>query len=779
MTPSISADLPAGNIIVKNIDGKDITLDNDDRDTAYEWFYWKFKAVFPEAGVYRFRFARANKVGTCGPCVSRDRGATWEWLHPENTAHPHQEFTYNCEQPGEVWFCQAWPYLQTDWEKFAAEFKDNPHFSPSVLCHSLKKRAVEKAVVQEGTPARTVLLTARHHAQESMAGHALEGFLRAVLADDAFGKEFRQAMRVIAVPFVDKDGVEDGDQGKGRKPRDHGRGYLGDTPSIFPENAAICEIVDTEKPFFVLDMHCPWLRGGGTNEKPYLVQGDNPLCNLEIDRFSALLEQEAPAEAPYRASNNIPYGTSWNTSANGKPKAPGMATGKGLKRYCHPKPFVNFAETVEIPFANFGDKVVTRKEALAFGAALARAVLRYQKARVRIDAEAAAGKKQTARILFTGDIMCNPEQLAAAKRPGGDYDFTPIFRNVRELVKNADYAVGNLEMPFAGEQAGFSAKEYSFNTPDSFAAALKETGFDLVSTANNHCLDREYAGLERTLQVLDEAGIAHTGTARTPDERGKMLLKEINGIKVAFISYTYGTNAFANHYILPPERAYAVNLSMPQETLPGSVHLLDPMEKIAENMEKNGMQEKDSPQLQQLAADIAGAKKLADYVIVLMHSGGQYNPEPDPYTVFLVNKIRDYGADMIVGNHPHVLHRFEHVRGMPVFWSLGNFSFTPGSSPVNKEHPESVDNAVVEIVLEKTPGGTICAGGKLRIMRNIIEESGLSVVTPLAALAARTADAAKKAEYAAALRAAAAKFLRLPPDAPLEVQDSYPLPQGK
>ena len=120
--------------------------------------------------------------------------------------------------------------------------------------------------------------------------------------------------------------------------------------------------------------------------------------------------------------------------------------------------------------------------------------------------------KQRISLSFTGDIMCQREQLAAC-RTSGDYEFGPLFEPAAEALAASDYLVGNLETPFAGAEAGYTRELYSFNTPDSFAAALAACGFDLVSTANNHCLDRKLSGQKRTLDILDRAGIAHVGTA--------------------------------------------------------------------------------------------------------------------------------------------------------------------------------------------------------------------------------------------------------------------------
>ena len=201
-----------------------------------------------------------------------------------------------------------------------------------------------------------------------MATHVLEGIVRAALSDTPEGRTFRQNVALVFVPFVDKDGVEDGDQGKRRAPRDHDRDY--DGSSIFPETQAIRDWLDARKPDIMFDIHCPWLRGG-THEAVYLVGSPNPQMSAQMDRFAAILEKEAPPEAPYFKRNNILYGVEWNIAK--------YYTGGCTVIYYAAThlPFVNYAQSMEIPFANFGDVTVDRNSALLFGAAFLRALLIY------------------------------------------------------------------------------------------------------------------------------------------------------------------------------------------------------------------------------------------------------------------------------------------------------------------------------------------------------------------------------------------------------------------
>lgn len=363
--PVISKELPAGNIVVVAAQDRQTTLDVEQRGSDTEWFYWKFKAVFPAAGTYEFRFARPNKVGAQGPAISTDQGKSWRWAGPNADS---QTFRYVCGAAGEeVWFCQCIPYLQRDFDEFRKEFAASPVFNVTPLCQSRQNRPVELVTIKEGEPKHTVLITARHHAGESMASYAVEGFMRAVLADTEFARNFRRQVAVYVVPFVDKDGVEEGDQGKARAPRDHGRDYGGQ--SLYPEVAAIRALVQRIRPEFVLDLHCPWLRYG-ENERIFLPGPENAKYAKAMDLFAEQLEKESPPDAPYFRKDNIPFGVKWNTASN-------YGTNLSLKRFCEQFPFIASSQTIEIPFANAGDIVLLPDNVRQFGAAVARATLLF------------------------------------------------------------------------------------------------------------------------------------------------------------------------------------------------------------------------------------------------------------------------------------------------------------------------------------------------------------------------------------------------------------------
>ena len=345
-------------------------------------------------------------------------------------------------------------------------------------------------------------------------------------------------------------------------------------------------------------------------------------------------------------------------------------------------------------------------------------------------------KSSQIKISFTGDIMCKSAQTEAC-RHGDSYNYAKVFKLIKNELQSCDYLVGNLETVIAGEELGYTNEMYSFNTPLPFAEELVRSGFNLVSTANNHCLDRGTQGLLNNIESLDSIKLPHIGTYSSREERDMSFIADIKGIRVGFLAYTYGTNAFANHRFLKPEQKYMVNLFQPQEKLLGSIHLLQSMEKIGK--EVNELYKKDNviykeniqPYLEQLKGDIDRCRRDgADYVIMCMHSGGQYNPEPDPYTVYLVQWLCDAGVDAIIGNHPHVVHKFEMKNNTPVAYCLGNFITTLGVNP-NETGTLTEYSILLNLYLSKCDTGTKVEKIGFSVLKTVMQPDQSSVVIPV------------------------------------------------
>jgi hypothetical protein len=202
-------------------------------------------------------------------------------------------------------------------------------------------------------------------------GYALEGLLHTVLAGERdVDCWLSEHVEFLAVPFVDKDGVEDGDQGKNRKPRDHNRDYVGQ--SVHAEPAAIRELVPKwggDRLHVALDLHCPHIRGK-RNEEIYLVGSSDERLWAEQQRFGQILEAACQGPLPYRAADNLPFGVDWNQASN-------YAQGMSCARWAGQLPSVRLAASFELPYANARGAEVNADSARAFGRDLAAAVCRY------------------------------------------------------------------------------------------------------------------------------------------------------------------------------------------------------------------------------------------------------------------------------------------------------------------------------------------------------------------------------------------------------------------
>jgi hypothetical protein len=219
----------------------------------------------------------------------------------------------------------------------------------------------------DGAPKHRILLTARHHACESMASYTLEGVLSAIVAEEEDGKWFRENVEVIVIPFMDKDGVEEGDQGKYRRPRDHNRDYIGE--SIHPEVAALRTKIPDERIHLALDLHCPGIRGDH-HEDIYIVGSPDAAMWEQQQAFGSLLEKINRSHLPYHTSSNLPFGQSWNTASN-------YTAGKSFGRWAAELEGIHLSISMEIPYANAGGATVTPESARVFGHSLAKTIRAY------------------------------------------------------------------------------------------------------------------------------------------------------------------------------------------------------------------------------------------------------------------------------------------------------------------------------------------------------------------------------------------------------------------
>ena len=246
---------------------------------------------------------------------------------------------------------------------------------------------------------------------------------------------------------------------------------------------------------------------------------------------------------------------------------------------------------------------------------------------------------QSLKVIFAGDLMGHGPQHKAARTADSSYDYTPCFRFVEDYIKSADLAIVNLEVTLAGPPyTGYP----QFSSPRELALAAKNAGFDIMTTANNHCMDRGKEGLERTLRVLDTLGIPHLGTYRDREQHDleHPLMVERNGVRLALLCYTYGTNGI-------------------EVQQPNVVNFIDTLE---------------------MARDLRVAKeKGADFVITLIHWGIEYALKANAEQEQTARWLLERGCDAVIGGHPHVVQNFTldanlHNDRYPeiVVYSMGN-----------------------------------------------------------------------------------------------------------
>ncbi len=237
-------------------------------------------------------------------------------------------------------------------------------------------------------------------------------------------------------------------------------------------------------------------------------------------------------------------------------------------------------------------------------------------------------------------MMQHKAQLDAALQPDGTYSYNGCFTLVKSQIEAADIAVCNFETTLGG--APYSGYP-QFCSPDAYAEAVRDAGFDVFLTANNHCLDRRNRGLIRTLDILDSLGIAHLGTYRNQAERDSLYpyIIEHGRMRIALLNYTYDTNGI-------------------QVAEPCIVNYIDTAI---------------------IKKDLARARQLkADCIIACMHWGTEYKTQPDASQKRLEDWLYAHGVDHIIGGHPHVV---QPVRTLPDYrgrmsthltvWSLGNY----------------------------------------------------------------------------------------------------------
>jgi poly-gamma-glutamate capsule biosynthesis protein CapA/YwtB (metallophosphatase superfamily) len=251
-----------------------------------------------------------------------------------------------------------------------------------------------------------------------------------------------------------------------------------------------------------------------------------------------------------------------------------------------------------------------------------------------------------AKLIAVGDIMMHDTQTRSGYNPKQrTYNFDGFFTAVKPILTSGDWVTGNLETPLAGEAVGGYTGYPLFNAPPQLADAAKKAGFNILTTANNHALDRGETGIIKTIANLRDRQIALTGTAGSKAESDRILIVKKNHIHLAMLAYTYGTNGIP----IPKGKDYLVDL----------------------------IDEK------QIVKDITKARnKGADIIAISLHFGDEYQRQPNSQQKQLVENLLKAGADIILGSHPHVVQPYKifkfpgkngKTRKAVAIYSMGNF----------------------------------------------------------------------------------------------------------
>lgn len=241
-------------------------------------------------------------------------------------------------------------------------------------------------------------------------------------------------------------------------------------------------------------------------------------------------------------------------------------------------------------------------------------------------------------IAAIGDILIH-DRVYNDARVGDHYNFDHMFNNLPSELKKPDLLLANQETIVAGESIGLSGYP-TFNSPHEIADSLKKAGIDIVSTANNHALDRGVEAQKLSITYLNQIGFPHVGTYLSKEDQEKIVVLEKKGIKVAYLAYTYGLNGIP----IPKGKEYIVNI-------------ID-KEKISKEIQR--------------------AKREADVIVMAIHWGNEYQRFPSNEQKELAQFLIDEGVHIVFGSHPHVLQPIEWLEGKNgqkglVVYSLGNF----------------------------------------------------------------------------------------------------------
>jgi hypothetical protein len=367
----ICSDFPGGNTICERIEDAGsratVWLRQDYSTSTEWWFYWQFHVQGAAGKTVRFCFTDGDVFSARGPCLSLD-GRNWTWLGREVVHHDANSLWFEYSFPasrGEAFFSFCIPYVE---RHLTAFLHKHSSIQRTVLTHSDKGREVELLTLCSQRGTYVVPIVARSHACEAMANYVIEGIVEYWLnSDEPTASFLREHVDLQIVPFLDKDGVEYGEQGKLRAPHDHNRDYR--TDPLYASTRALMQLIqqthaEGRNVVTSMDIHCPWIRDG-INEELATVGIPQP-WQRELEHFMALLEQSQTGVLKFSARNCTPHGHEWN-----------QGTGHNFNRFMRDNFPQSQSWAFEIPYAQAGGQTMSEAGARAFGSDVARATSLY------------------------------------------------------------------------------------------------------------------------------------------------------------------------------------------------------------------------------------------------------------------------------------------------------------------------------------------------------------------------------------------------------------------
>lgn len=280
----------------------------------------------------------------------------------------------------------------------------------------------------------------------------------------------------------------------------------------------------------------------------------------------------------------------------------------------------------------------------------------------------------TVQIIMVGDMLMHEPIIKSGLQEDGTYNYDHLFVNVKDTIEGADLAIANQETMMGGPKFGYTGYP-SFNTPYALSDAEKKAGFDVLLFATNHAMDKGFRAIYNCMDYLDEhhPEMTYLGINRSQtDQNENIYVYEKNGMKIAILNYTYGTNGIP----LPGDKPYLVNL----------------------------LKEK------KLRSDIQKAEEIADFTIVCPHWGTEYNLGTSAAQERWVEIFLEEGVDLVMGAHPHVIEPIKwHTRDdghqMLVYYSLGNF--VNGTSSTGHGVTKRMVGGIADVTLRRNDDGVV------------------------------------------------------------------------